>query len=145
MAAATESVQSVFDQMFENLRKAVESQMEMQQELLRQWSTGCPGFPQPQTAWLERVQKFQKSWGKTVKELLDKHREVLNEQYGLAVDSLQEAFRVAQSSDPEEFAKRCEGLCRKSLDVMREAGELQAKHLQEAVSKWTEVAAKSGS
>jgi hypothetical protein len=78
-----------------------------------------------------------------VKELLSKHREVADEQYGLAFDSLEEAFRVAQSSDPEEYAKRCETLCRKSLEIMRDAGELQAKELQEALNKWTELAAKS--
>jgi hypothetical protein len=115
----------------------------MQQELFRQWGANWPGFPQPQTAWVERVQKFQKAWAKTVKELLGKHREVLDEQYGLALDSLEEAFKVAQSSDTEEYAKRCESLCRKSLEVMREAGEMQAKELQDALSKWTELAAKS--
>jgi hypothetical protein len=145
MTAQTESVQSVFEQAFDNLRKTAESQIEMQQELFRQWGANWPGFPQPQNAWVERVQKFQKAWAKTVKELLSKHREVLDEQYDLALNSLEEAFRVAQSSDPEEYAKRCENLCRKSLDVLREAGELQTKELQEALSKWTELATKSAS
>jgi mevalonate kinase len=128
---------------FDNLRKVAESNIEMQQEVFRKWSAGWPGFPQPQSAWLERVQKFQKAWAKTVKELLGKHREVLDEHYRLAIDSLEEAFRALQSSDPEEYGKRCEALCRKNLEVLREAGELQAKELQEALNKWTELAAKS--
>ena len=115
----------------------------MQQELFRQWGANWPGLPQPQNAWVERAQKFQKEWAKTVKELLSKHREVLDEQYGLAFDSLEEAFRVAQSSDPQEYAKRCEALCRKSLEVMREAGELQVKEMQEALNKWIGLASKS--
>jgi hypothetical protein len=143
MTTETESVQNVFEQVFDNLRKSAESNLEMQQELFRQWSAKWPSFPQPQDAWVERVQKFQKTWAKTVKELLSKHREVLDEQYDLALNSLEEAFRVAQSSDPNEYAKRCESLCRKSLEVMREAGELQAKELQTAMSKWTELATKS--
>jgi hypothetical protein len=145
MTTQTESVQSVFEQAFDNLRKTAESNIEMQQELFRQWGANWPGFPQPQNAWLERVQKFQKTWAKTVKEVLAKHREVVNEQYGLALDSLEEAFRVAQSSDPEEYAKRCEALCRKSLEILREAGEVQTKELQEALSKWTELATKTAS
>ena len=145
MTTETESVQSVFEQVFDNLRKTAESNVEMQQELFRQWGANWPGFPQPQSAWVEQVQKFQKAWAKTVKELLSKHREVLDEQFDLAVDSLDEAFRVAQSSDPEEYVKRCESLCKKSLEVMREAGELQAKELQESLSKWTELATKSAS
>jgi hypothetical protein len=143
MTTETESIQNVFEQAFDQLRKTAESNIEMQQELFRQWSANWPGFPEPNGAWLEKVQKFQKAWAKTVKELLNKHREVMDEQFDLAVDSLDEAFRVAQSSNPEEYAKRCESLCRKSLEIMREAGELQAKELQEALSKWTELAAKS--
>jgi len=145
MTAQVESPQTLFEQVFDNLRKTAESQLQMQQEMFRQWGANWPGFPQPQTAWVEKVQKFQKGWAKTVKELLTKHREVLDEQYGLALDSMEEAFKVAQSSDPEEYAKRCEALCRKSLEVMREAGELQVKELQEALSKWSELATKSAS
>jgi hypothetical protein len=145
MATQTESPSSVFEQVFDSFRKAAESSVEMQQELFRQWGAGWPGFPQPQNAWLERVQKFQKEWAKTVKELLGKHREILDEQYRLALDSLEEAFRVVQSSDPQEYAKRCEALCKKSLDVMREAGELQVKETQEALNKWMGLAVKAAS
>lgn len=117
MSTQTESVNSVFEEAFENLRKTAESSVEMQQELFRQWAAKWPGLPQPQNAWVEQVQKFQKEWSKTVKELLSKHREVLDEKYDLAIESLDEAFRVAESSDPQEYAKRCEALCKKSLEV----------------------------
>lgn len=143
MTTETESVTGLFEQVFDNLRKTAESNIEMQQELFRQWAANWPGFPQPQNAWVERAQKFQKDWAKTVKELLAKHREVLDEQYRLATESLDEAFRVAQSTDPEEFAKRCEALCRKSLETLREAGELQVKETQEALNKWIGLAVKS--
>jgi hypothetical protein len=143
MTTQTESVTGLFEHAFDNLRKAAESNIEMQQELFRKWNANWPGFPQPQSDWLERVHKFQKAWAKTTKELLSRHREVLDEQYGLAVASLEEAFRVAQASDPQECSKRCESLCRKSLDVLRESGELQVKELQDALNKWTELAAKA--
>ena len=143
MATQTKSVTSVFEQAFDSLRKTAEANVEMQQELFRQWGTNWPGFPQSQNAWVERVQKFQKDWAKTVKELLSKHREILDEQYRLALESLEEAFRVVQSSDPEEYAKRCEALCKKSLEVLREAGELQVKESQEALSKMIGLAVKS--
>ncbi len=145
MATETQSVSGVFEQAFDNLKKAAEANVEMQQEMFRKWTSGWPGFPQPQSAWLERIQKFQKEWGKTVKEVLTRHREVLDEQYSLAMESLEEAFKVAQSSDPQEWAKRCEKLCRKSLDVMREVSETQAKELQDALSRWAELASKSAS
>ena len=141
----TESVTSVFDQVFDHLRKTAESNIQMQQELFRQWGANWPGFPQQETAWLERAQKFQKDWAKTVKELLSKHRETLDEQYRLAIDSLEDAFRVAQSSDPQEYAKRCEALCRKSLEALREVGEVQVKETQDALNKWIALAVKAAS
>jgi hypothetical protein len=143
MATQTEFPTNVFEQAFDSFRKTAESNIEMQQELFRQWGAQWPGLPQPQNAWVERAQKFQKEWAKTVKELLSTHREVLDEQYQLALDSLDEAFRVAQSSDPQEYAKRCEALCKKSLEVLRDAGELQVKETQEALTKWIGLAVKA--
>jgi hypothetical protein len=145
MATQTESVTNIFEEAFDNLRKAAETSIEMQQELFRQWGAGWPGFAQPKNAWVERAQKFQKEWAKTVKELLSKHREILDEQYRLALESLDEAFRVAQSSDPQEYANRCETLCKKSLEIMRDAGELQVKETQEALNKWIGLAVKAAS
>ena len=145
MSTQTESVSSVFEEAFENLRKTAESSLEMQQELFRQWGAKWPGLPQSQSAWLERAQKLQKEWSKTVKELVSKHREVADEQYRMAIESLEEAFRVAQASDPQEFAKRCELLCKKSLEILREAGEQQVKETQEALNKWMGLAAKTAS
>jgi hypothetical protein len=145
MATQTESITNVFEQALDSLRKAAESNIEMQQELFRQWGANWPGLAQPHNAWAERAQKFQKDWAKTVKELLSKHREILDDQYGLALESLDEAFRVAQSSDPQEYAKRCEALCRKTLEVLRNAGELQVKETQEALTKWIALAVKATS
>jgi tetratricopeptide (TPR) repeat protein len=143
MTTQTAPVSGLFDQAIENLRKLAESNIEMQQEMFSKWNTNWPGIPQPQGVWLERAQRFQKAWSKTVKELAARHREVLDEQYDLAMSSLEEAFRLAQSSDPQECAKQYESLFRKSLAVMRETGELQLKELQEALSKWTELVGKS--
>jgi hypothetical protein len=143
MTAQTESVTSVFEDAFENLRKTAETSVEMQQEMFRQWTSKFPGFPQSQNAWVERAQKFQKDWSKTVKELLTKHREVLDEEYRMAIDSLEEAFRVVQSTDPQDCAKRCELLCKKTLEVVREVGELQVKETQEALNKIIGLAVKA--
>ena len=144
MATQTDPITNVFEQVFDHLKKAAETNIEMQQELFRQWGAQWPGFPEPQSAWVERAQKFQKDWAMTVKELLSKHRETLDQQYGLAIDSLEEAFRALQSSDPQEFAKRCETLCRKSLEALRDVGDAQMKETQEALNKWVALMARVG-
>jgi predicted transcriptional regulator len=145
MTTQTESVSNVFDQVFDNLRKTAESNLELQQEFFRQWGANWPGFPQQENAWLERVQKFQKEWSKTYAELVNKHRKLLDDQYRMAIDALKEAFRVAEAGDPQEYQRRCEELCRKSLELIREAGELQIKETQEALNRWVAVAVKSAS
>jgi hypothetical protein len=136
MAAQTESVTNLFEQVFDNMKKTAETGMSMQQEMLRQLGARWPGVPLPQNVWLERVQKFQKEWAKVVSEVMTKHRRLLDEQYRMSIDSLKSAMHVADSSDPEDFRSHCEDLCRKSLDVMREASELQMKETQEALNKW---------
>src|SRR5687767_13157331 len=145
MTTETKSVKSLFDEVFEKVQKAAQPNFEMKQELFQKWAAGWTSLPQPQSAWLDKTKQFQKDWAKTVKELLKKHRDVFDEQYQLAIDSLDEAFRVVQSSDPQEYAKRCEALCRKTLEAWREASELQSKELQAALNKWLELATKSAS
>jgi hypothetical protein len=145
MTTETKSAKNLFEEVFENVQKAAQANFEMQQEMFQKWAAGWTGLPQPQSAWLEKTKQIQKDWAKTVKELLNKHRDVVDEQYQLAVDSLDEAFRVAQSSDPQEYAKRCEALCRKTLEVWRESSELQSKEFQAALNKWLELATKSAS
>jgi hypothetical protein len=142
MATKTESITHVFEHAFDSLQKIAESNIEMQQELFRQWSSNWPGFPQPDSAWLDRVQKFQKEWSKTFTELVNKHRNMLDDQYRISIDALKEAFRVVQSSNPEEYRKRCEELCRKNLELIREAGEIQMKETQEALNRWLVMAVK---
>ena len=88
------------------------------------------------------MQKFQKDWSKTFTELMNKHRKLLDDQYRVAIDGLKEAFRVVEATDPQEYRERCETLCRKSVEMMREVGELQMKETQDALNRWAALAVK---
>ena len=137
MTTETESVQNVFEQAFDNVRKTAESSLEMQQELVPPMGCQLARRSQPQNAWVERVQKFQKDWAKTVKELLPSIVKFLDEQYRLAMESLEEAFRVARVVRPAGVRRSgAKSLCKKSLEVLREVGELQVKETQETLNKW---------
>jgi hypothetical protein len=142
---ATQAPTNVYDEVLSNMRKAGEANLKMQQEVFRQWSTLWPGFPNPQTAWLNKVRDFQHQWVTTISDLARKHRDTLDRQYQAALESLEEALRVTESSNPDEFRKRSEQLVRKTLDCMREISETQMKEFQDGVSKWSELATKSGS
>ena len=141
----TETAQNVYEEVFENMKKAAEANLKMQQDMFHQWATLWPGFPSPQSVWLEKVRDFQRQWSNTVSDLARKHRDTLDQQYQAALSSLEEALRVTESSNPEEFRRRSEQLCRKTLDCMREVSEAQMKEFQDAMSRWSELVTKTGS
>jgi hypothetical protein len=140
---ATEHKNQFFDQVIQNIRKAAEANLKMQQDFFAQWANLWPGLPKPQYAWIEQAQEFQKKWSETISELAHKHHDVLEAQYQAAVKSLDEALQVAESKDPNEFRKRVEEFYRKTLDCLREVSEAQMGEFQNAVSKWTELVTES--
>jgi hypothetical protein len=135
---ATETGSKVLEQVFHNIRQATDSNLKLQAEFVRQWSSLWP-VSTPENAWTESVRKFQKEWASTVSELARKHREVVDQQYQAAIESLDAALKVSESTTPEEYRRRTEKLCRKTIDCMRELSEAQIHEFQEAVNKWTEV------
>ncbi len=140
--SATETSSKVLDQVYKNIRQATESNLKLQQEFFRQWTSFWP-VTTSQNEWTESIRAFQKQWTGTVAELAKKHREVVDKQYQAAIESLEAALNVSESATPEEYRRRSEELCRKTLDCMRELSEAQVHEFQEAVSKWTDLVMKS--
>lgn len=93
---------------------------------------------------MDKVRDFQKQWADTVSDIARKHRETFDRQYQAALESLDAALRVTESSNPEEARRRSEQLCRKTLDCLREMSETQIREFQEAASKWTELMTQPG-
>jgi hypothetical protein len=104
-----------------------------------------PGFPSPQSVVLDKMKDFQRQWANTVSDLARKHRDTMDRQYQAVLESLEEALRLGESGNPEEFRKRTESLCRKTMDCMREVSEAQMNEFQEAMGKWGELVTKAGS
>jgi len=116
----------------------------MQQEVLSQWSVLWPGMPLPQSAWINQMQNVRKQWMETVSGLARKHKEVVDRQYDAAVESLDAALHIPDAGTPEELRRRTEQFYRKTLDCMREVTETQIREFQDAVTKWTDLFAKTG-
>jgi hypothetical protein len=134
-----ETRNAVFEEFFQNIRKATEANLKMQQELFSQWSNLWQGLPGSQPAWIESMQEFRTQWKETMSELARKHREVVDRDYQAAIESLDVALNVTDAKNPEEYRRRMEQLCRKTLDCMREVTEAQVREMQEAVTKMTEL------
>lgn len=135
----------VIGEIFTNISKAAEANLKMQQELFRQWTTLWPGLPTPQTAWVDKMRDFQKQWTSTVSDLARRHRDTVDRQYQAALESLDAALRVTESTNPEEYRRRAEQLCRKTIDCMREMSETQIKESQETMTRWSEMISKAAS
>jgi hypothetical protein len=131
----------VLEDVFQNMRKAAEANLKMQQEVFQQWSHFWP-VATPQSAMVDKARDFQKQWATTVSDLARKHRDVFDRQYQAALESLDAALRVTESTNPEEYRKRSEQFCRKALDCVREVSETQLREFQDAVTKWTELTTK---
>jgi hypothetical protein len=139
----TKQASDVYGDVLNHIQKAGEANLKLQQDLFKQWTNLWPGFPSPKNEWLDKVREFQRDWADSVSKLAHKHREVLDKQYDATVESLEEALRLGDASNPEEFRQRTEQLCRKTLDCMREISKTQMEEFQEAVTNWSELATKA--
>lgn len=138
----TKKATDVYGDVLNHIQKAGEANLKLQQDMFRQWTNLWPGFPNPKNDWLDKIRDFQRQWADSVSELAHKHREVLDKQYDATLASLEEALRLGDASNPEEFRQRTEQLCRKTLDCMREVSKVQMEEFQAAVNKWSELATK---
>ena len=139
MNAPTDAASRVFEQAVEAFQKTSDATLSAQRDFFQQWQSGLTGTVQPQTAWLEPFRQFQEAWSNTTLELLGKHRETLDQQYKAGIEAIEEAIRVSESDNPEEFRKRVEQLCRKNLECLKETSEAQMNEFQDASRKWGEV------
>src|SRR5512135_444148 len=141
----------MFDQILDNLRKATDSTIQVQQEMFQEWFqqwTQVPGTPTPGTmitsSWADQIHAFQRKWSETITEMLNKHRETLDSQYRAGIRTIEEVFRVGEAKDFAQFGKRTEELWRQSIDCLKTVMEAQVRDFQAASEKAFEAVSKGG-
>lgn len=137
------TTKNVYEAVFDNMKKAADANLKLQQELFHQWSSLWPGLPLPQSTWTDKVKDAQHQWVRTITELARQHRDTFDKQYQATLASLEEALKLTEATTPEEFRQQTEQICRKTLDCMREVSEAQMHEFQEAMKKWSDLVAKS--
>jgi hypothetical protein len=122
----------MFDQVVDGVRKASESSLHMQQEMLRQWTRlwlaagpGSVGIP---AADATRV--TQKRWLELGIEMLDKHRETLDATYRSGIQLIEQTFQVADAKSSDDYRKLVEELWRKLFDLQKQQAEVQFRDFQ---------------
>src|SRR5512147_1657459 len=131
----------MFEQILDTYRKAAESTLKLQQEMLRSWTQQEPqtfALPTSGTVGAEEVHTAQKKWAETITDMLNKHRETLDAQYRAGIRTIEDAFRVAEAKDPEQFRKLTEELLRQTFDSMKTVIESQMLDLQTVTQKGLE-------
>jgi hypothetical protein len=135
----------MFEQIFDEYRKAVESSFRMQQEMYRQWMNGWPIKPPEVRAGIDRgtvedqVRSYQKQWSQTVAETMEKHREALSVQYKNGIEAIASAFRTAEAQTPEEYWRLTQEFWRKSIDSFKTAFEVQSEYVQSLAQMWLDM------
>ena len=148
----------MFDMILESYGKAAESTLKLQREMLRDWmmqwspiETQAIGLPStgtstsasatPAAAGLEQLSTAQTKWAEAVTDLLKRHRETLDEQYRAGIRALDDAFRVGEAKDPEQFRRLSEELWRTSFETLKTAVASQMHDIQLVMQNWYEACA----
>jgi hypothetical protein len=127
----------MFEPVFENLRKATEATIQMQQEMFKKWVSLWPTVP-PAPNFGEPL-KFQKKWMEVMGDLIKKQRETLEAQFSAGLKNIEEAFHLAEARDPEALRAKTIELWQKSFECLRQTYEAEVRAFQDAIGKWTEL------
>ena len=126
---------------FEELRKASETSMQMQQEMFRHWGQQLLSLtPNSAGSSGEFGKNFQKRWSELAVEGLRKQREALDSVYESGIQLVEQTARASEARSAQELGQMFEEFWRKSLDNLKEQSESQFREFQSWVEKSFEMA-----
>jgi hypothetical protein len=141
--AATEEGKAMFEKVYENLRAATESNIQLQQELFKKWMGFWLGAPGVADGNGEPFPRVQKKFAEFAAEVIKKQHETWLAQFNAGLKNIEEAFHLPEAKDPEELRTKTIELWKKSFNCLRETYEAQVRDFQATLTKWTELVTKS--
>jgi hypothetical protein len=131
----------MFNDVFENFRKATEATVNLQQEMFKKWMSL---WPSPAGGnWADQAQQFQKKWKDTFGDLLKKQSELTEVQFTAGLQNIEKAFQLVQAKSPEELRAKSIELWKHCFDNLRQVYEAQLRGFESALEKWTKTVTKS--
>lgn len=128
------------DQMFEAYRKASESWLQVQQDMLKggaqQWMSSSSASAGGATDWNHTLQK--RCLELTV-EILNRQRDLLDTIYRSAIHMLEQTSRISEAKSPEEFRRLVEDAWRKWFETVKSQSETQFRDAQTWAGKSLEL------
>jgi hypothetical protein len=125
----------MLDQFLDQFRKSSEAGLQLQQDLLRQWTQQWL-YPPPvaATASTEWGRTFQKRWFEFAIEMLNRQRESIDSAYRAGIQLIEQTAQASEARSPEEQRRAAEELWRKLFDSIKVQQDTQFQDFQ----KWTE-------
>lgn len=125
----------MFEQMMDSFRRASQSSLQMQQDFLRMWTQGWLSMPSGPSAGTapDFGQGFQRRWLDLLVELMNQHRESLDQAYKAGIGAIDQTFRVSEAKSPEDYRRMTEELWRKLFETFKTQSETQWREFQ----KWS--------
>jgi len=131
----------MFEQLYEGLRKASESAMIAQQELMKQWMQQLPSTaPSSAQGTVESSSVFQRRWLESATETLTKQRELLDSACEAGVQLVAQTAKLSGAKSAEDYRQLAEELWRKMFELVRNQSEAQLQQLMKASQAWLEAA-----
>ena len=135
----------MFDQVFNNLQKATESSVKMQQEMFQKWVEAFPAAsPQVPTA-TDAMSQWRHKWESLVAESLKRQKEMVDKNYEAGIKALEDIFSMEEAKSPQEYQQKVTELYRKSFESLRQLSEAQMAEFRSATEKFSELMSVSGS
>jgi hypothetical protein len=130
----------MFEQIFDSVRKASESSVQLQQEMMKQWTQNWMAMPtQASGGATDWGRGFQKRWGDLTLELLNKHRESIDGMYASAISIIEQSFRVSEARSADDYRRLVEDLSRRLFELFKEQSEAQFRDFQKWSAKSAEI------
>ena len=131
----------MFDQLFDGFRKASESSIVAQQEMMKQWIQQWPTASLSAAgAAVERNNEFQKRWVESAAESLNRQRELLSTTWKASIQFIEQTARISEAKSPDDFRRATEELWRKVFDSVKEQSEAQLQELRKTSEALLEAA-----
>jgi hypothetical protein len=121
----------MFDQLLEGFRKASESSILAQQELLKQWLHQWPSASlNAAGSSVEWTSAFQRRWVETATEAMNRQREIIDQSCRNGLQVLEQSARMTEAKSPDEYRRGFEELWRKLFDGLRTQSEAQLQEMK---------------
>jgi hypothetical protein len=132
----------MFEHMVDGVRRASESSLQLQQEILKSWTrlwvAGAPGAGG--TSGAEWSRSTQKRWLELGVEMMHRQREALDATFKAGIQLIEQAFHVGDAKSGDELRRLTEDLWRKLFDLQKEQAEHQFRDFQSWIEKSSTLA-----